>query len=258
MSEEVVQTPFQIDQYIMHHVLNSHEWHIFGLTIHLPKYLSLHGVMVLLAAAILITVFCFLYRKNDRVPTDLTNDLEAIVQFIRDEIAINSLGEEDGVKFTPLLCTFFFFILVLNLMGMVPVLSTATANVMVTGALAAIILTLLTVGTIMRSGIKGFLHALIPSGIPKVMIPFFFLIEFFMVFVKSAALMIRLFANMQAGHMVILSLLGLVVMLGVFATPSVVLAVAVSCLEIFVAFLQAYIFTLLSAVFISQMYHPEH
>ncbi|MBP6343530.1 MAG: F0F1 ATP synthase subunit A [Candidatus Omnitrophica bacterium] len=259
MTEAAVQKPFLIDEYIMHHVLNSHEWHIpFLPTIHLPQYFSLHAVMLVICSSILILLFCVLYDKKRRVPTGLTNALEAIVQFIRDDIAINSLGREDGIKFTPLLCNFFFFILFLNLMGMVPLFSTATANIMVTGALSAIILTMLTVGTILRGGIKGFLHALIPSGIPPVMVPFFLLIEFLMLFVKSAALMIRLFANMLAGHMVILSLLGLVVMLGVFGLPSVILAVAVSCLEVFVAFLQAYIFTLLSAVFIGQMYHPEH
>lgn len=259
MTEAAIQKPFQIDEYIMHHVLNSHEWHIpFLPPIHLPQYFSLHAVMLVICSSLLILFFCILYDKKRRVPTGLTNALEAVVQFIRDDIAITSLGREDGIKFTPLLCTFFFFVLFLNLIGMVPFLSTATANWMVTGALASVILVLLTVGTLVRGGIKGFYHALIPSGLPGWLIPFFFVIEFLMVFIKSAALMIRLFANMLAGHMVILSLLGLVVMLGVFALPSVILAIAVSCLEVFVAFLQAYIFTLLSAVFIGQMYHPEH
>jgi F-type H+-transporting ATPase subunit a len=259
MSQTASHEPFQIDQYIMHHVLNSKEWHIPGLpTIHLPGFLSLHGVMVLICAGLLIIVFCFLYDKKARVPSGITNALEAVVQFIRDEIAIRNLGEEDGIKFTPLLCTFFFFILGLNLIGMIPVFSTATANINVTGALASIIFLLLTIGTILRNGFGGFIKALSPAGVPIFVLPIIFLLEVIGILIKPGALMIRLFANMLAGHMVILSLLGLVVMLGALALPAVVLAVGVSALEIFVAFLQAYIFTLLSAVFIGQMYHPEH
>ncbi len=259
MSQPTAHEPFQIDQYMMHHVLNSQEWHIpFLPTIHLPKYLSLHGVMVLLCAALLIVLFCLIYDKKRRVPTGLTNALEAVVQFIRDEIAIRNLGEEDGNRFTPLLCTFFFFILGLNLLGMIPIFSTATANVNVTGALAFFIFLFLTIGTIVRNGIGGFAKALSPSGVPIFILPIIFLLELIGILIKPSALMIRLFANMLAGHMVILSLLGLVVMLGAFALPVVVLAVGVSALEVFVAFLQAYIFTLLSAVFIGQMYHPEH
>ena len=141
---------------------------------------------------------------------------------------------------------------------MIPVFSTATANINVTGALASIIFLLLTIGTILRNGFGGFIKALSPAGVPIFVLPIIFLLEVIGILIKPGALMIRLFANMLAGHMVILSLLGLVVMLGALALPAVVLAVGVSALEIFVAFLQAYIFTLLSAVFIGQMYHPEH
>jgi F-type H+-transporting ATPase subunit a len=88
--------------------------------------------------------------------------------------------------------------------------------------------------------------------------PFIFLMEFISLFIKTFALMIRLFANMLAGHMLILSLLGMVVMFGWWGTPAVILAVGISLLELLIVFLQAYIFVLLSAVFIGQMYHPEH
>jgi F-type H+-transporting ATPase subunit a len=252
---------FKIDEYIMHHVLNSNEWHIPGLpTIHLPgPYFSLHAVMLVLVSLLLITLFCVLYRKNDRVPTGLTNALEAFVQFIRDDIAIAAMGKEDGLKLTPLLCTFFFFILGLNLMGMVPFLSTATANINVTAALALITLGFITFGTMLKNGVGGFFKALIPSGVPIPILLIVFPLEFIGLFIRAFALMVRLFANMLAGHMVILSLLGLVIMLGMAVSiPAVFMAVAISALEIFVAFLQAYIFTLLSAVFIGQMYHPEH
>ncbi len=250
---------FDLNAYLMNHVLNSHEWHLpFFPPIELPGFLSLHALMVFIGTAIVLMLFLVLYRKKDRVPTGITNCLEAFVVYIRDEIAIPSLGEKDGISFTPMLCTTFFFILILNLLGLIPIFATATANVNVTGALAFIIFVLLTVGTFYRVGIKGFWKAMVPSGLPVLLIPFFFVIEVISLFIKSGALMIRLLANMMAGHMIILSLLGLIILFGWFALPALPIAVCIYAMEVFVAFLQAYVFILLSAIFIGQMYHPEH
>jgi len=251
--------PFQLDQYILHHVMDSHEWHLpFMPVIHLPSFLSLHALMVIICAVMLLVLFCVIYRKNDRVPTGVTNLLETFVQFIRDEIAVPSLGEEDGVKLTPLFCTFFFFILGLNLLGQIPVFATATANIGVTAPLALIVFALMTGGAIRKNGLMGFVKAFVPSGVPWPVLLLIIPLEILGVFIKTFALMVRLFANMLAGHMVIFALLGLVVLFGVWALPAVILAVGISLLEVLVVFLQAYIFVLLSAVFIGQMYHPEH
>lgn len=251
--------PFQLDQYVLNHIKDSQEWHLpFLPAIHLPGFLTLHGLMVIMCAAILIYLFCFAYRKNDRVPTGITNLLETFVQFVRDEIAVPSLGKEDGAKLTPLFCTMFFFILGLNLIGMIPLFGAATANVSVTAPLALIVFYLMTVGTIQKNGFMGFVKAFVPSGVP---VPILFLIvplEILGLFIKTFALMIRLFANILAGHMVISCLLGLIVLFGVWAAPSLLLAIGISLLEVLVVFLQAYIFVLLSAVFIGQMHHPEH
>jgi F-type H+-transporting ATPase subunit a len=249
---------FKIDEYVLHHVVNSHEWRLPGITITLPSFISLHALMLIFCAVLLIVIFCFIYKKEQRVPTGFTNALEALVEYVYKEIAIPILGKGDALKFSPLLCTFFFFILGLNLIGMVPLFATATSNVNVTCALASVTLFLMTVGTIMRNGISGFFKALTPSGVPILILPGIVFLEFLGIFIKAFALMVRLFANMLAGHMVILLLLGLLILYGVYALPSLILAVAISALELFVAFLQAYIFTLLSAVFISQMHHPEH
>jgi F-type H+-transporting ATPase subunit a len=143
-------------------------------------------------------------------------------------------------------------------MGMIPIFSTATANMGVTAPLALIIFYLMVVGTIQKNGFMGFVKSFIPSGVP---VPVLFLLvplEILGLFIKTFALMVRLFANMLAGHMVILCLLGLIVLFGAWALPALILAVGISLLEILVVFLQAYIFVLLSAVFIGQMYHPEH
>lgn len=249
---------FQLDQYVMHHVLDSNEWRLpFLSPIPLP-FISFHGLMVILCAVFLIVLFLGIYRKGDRVPTGATNLLEAFVQFIRDEIAVPALGQEDGNKLTPLFCTMFFFILGLNLMGMIPIFGAATANISVTMPLALIIFYMMTVVTIQKNGVVGFLKTFVPSGVPVVILPLIFVLEVMGLFIKTFALMIRLFANMLAGHMVILCLLGLIVMFGVWAIPAIFLAVGISLLEVLVVFLQAYIFVLLSAVFIGQMHHPEH
>jgi len=252
-------TGFSLDEYIMHHVLNSHEWLLpFSAPILLPGVLTSHALMVFIASTLIFLLFVVFYRKNDRVPTGLTNCLEALVVFIRDDIAIPNLGERDGLQFTPMLCTIFFFILFLNLLGLIPIFPTATANINVTFSLAFLIFILLVFGTLARNGLKGMWKALIPSTLPKWLIPFFIIIEIASLCVRSAALMIRLFANMIAGHMVIMSFLGLIIIFGWIAFPALILAVFMYCLEVFIALLQAYIFILLSAVFIGQMYHPDH
>ncbi len=250
---------FNLSDYIMHHVVNSNEWHLpFLAPIHLPVFLSLHGLMMVFCALILIVVFCRFYRHQDRVPSGLTNLLEALVQFVRDEIAVPSLGQEEGERLTPLLCTFFFFILGLNLLGQIPLFATATANISVTAPLALITFYFMTADTVHKNGLGGFFKAFMPAGVPKIILPFIFFMEFIGIFIRTFALMIRLFANMLAGHMLILSLLGMIVLFGWWALPAIVLAVGISLLELLIVFLQAYIFVLLSAVFIGQMYHPEH
>lgn len=252
--------PFDLGEYILHHMQDSSQWRLpFLPPLQLSPFLSLHGLMLIIAAIILVVVFCLVYDKKVRVPSRFTNLLELLVIFIRDEIAIKSIGEEDGRRMTPFLCTMFFFILTLNLMGLIPIFSsTATANPSVTGALAFFTLCFMIFGTLYKGGLKGFKNALVPAGVPKGILVILVPIEILGLFIKTGALTIRLFANMLAGHMVILAMLGLVLLLGLVALPSVFLAVCIGVLEVFIAFLQAYIFTLLTAVFIGQMYHPNH
>ncbi|MBI4309965.1 MAG: F0F1 ATP synthase subunit A [Candidatus Omnitrophica bacterium] len=260
MSLPATQKPFALDQYIMHHITDSNQWQLpFLPLIHLPGFLTIQKVVLLLAAVLMVVVFCFLYRKNDRVPKGLTNLLEVFIVHIRNDLAMEFLGEKDGHRLTPLFLTFFFFILFLNILGLIPIFpTTATASVSVTGALAFLTFTLMTVGGMVRHGFLNYMKIFVLPGVPAPLLVLLTPLEILSLFIKSAALMIRLFANMFAGHIVILSILGLVVVLGVFALPAVVLAVLVSVLEVFVAFLQAYIFTFLSIIFISQIYHPSH
>ncbi|HLF17851.1 MAG TPA: F0F1 ATP synthase subunit A [Candidatus Omnitrophota bacterium] len=250
---------FDLESYMMHHMLDQKTWELpFLPPIHLPGFLSVHGVMLIICAVVLFVIFGVLYDKKGGAPRGLTNVLEVFILFIRDQIVKPYLGEEDGRKMTPLFCTFFFFILFLNLLGLIPLFSTATSNINVTAGLALITFCFMIIGAFYKNGVKGFFHALIPSGVP---VPVLFLlvpIEIAGLFIKCFALMIRLFANMLSGHIVIIALLGIVILMGAKALPAVILAALVYVLELMVAFLQAYIFTLLSAMFMGQLYHPEH
>jgi len=249
----------QVQNYIMHHVINADYWSLpFIGKIHLPEFITLHGLMLILAGLFLYLIFGVMYRKNDAVPRGFTNLLESMVLFVRNEIAIPNLGDHDGRKLTPLLCSLFFFILMLNLMGLIPLFATATSNVSVTAALALVTLSVMILGAIQKNGVSGFVHAFIPHGVPWPVLILLVPIEFLGMFIKAFALTIRLFANMLAGHIVIYSIVGLVILFGMAGLPSILLALAIYLLEVFVSFLQAFVFTLLSAMFINQIHHPAH
>jgi F-type H+-transporting ATPase subunit a len=260
-AEQTQNVGAEINEYISHHVLmNNTEWHIpFLPAVHLPAWLPMHGFMVVLAGVLLLLAFTLGYKRGAPVQKGLGNALEVFVLFIRDNIAIPNIGEHDGKKMTPLLCTFFFFILTLNLLGQIPLFACATGNVNVTMALAGITLSFMIVGTIIKNGPVGFIKAFIPHGVPWPVLILLVPIEFAGMFIKAAALMIRLFANMMAGHIVVLALLSLCIAIKMWvAVLAVPLGIGIGLLEVFVCFLQAYIFTLLSAMFIGQMYHPAH
>ena len=258
-TEQTVDIGQQVQNYIMHHVINADYWSLpFVGKIHLPEFITLHGLMLIFASVFLILIFGVFYRKKDPVPRGFTNLLEVLILFVRNDIAIPNLGEKDGKKLTPLLCSLFFFILMLNLMGLIPLFASATSNVSVTGALALVTLSVMVGGAIQKNGVAGFLGAFVPSGVPWPVLIILVPIEFLGIFIKAFALMIRLFANMLAGHIVVFSIIGLVVMFGVAGLPSILLALGINLLEVFVSFLQAFVFTLLSAMFINQIHHPAH
>jgi F-type H+-transporting ATPase subunit a len=262
-----------VGEFIVHHVTNSNEWNIFGYHLPLPQFepitvlgiqidfsITNHVVMIWLAALFLILAFGISFRKRPLVPRGFASILEMLILFIRDEIAIPNLGQEDGKKFTPLIGTFFFFVLTCNLMGLIPLFTTPTGNINLTAAMA-----LVTLGTgqlfgIIRHGFFGHFKALIPTGVPIALIPLMFVIELMGLLAKHFALLMRLFANMVAGHIVIFAFLALIVIFKSFlAAPfSIGFAIFVNFLEILVGFIQAYVFTMLSTLFIGMSLHPEH
>lgn len=263
-----------IGTWIQHHLQNSPEWHPFPkLHIELPHFhpihilgfevdlsITNHVVMLWFAALIVILMFRLSYKKGRIVPRGLGNFLEMMVIFIRDEVAIANMGEKEGRRFTPLLVTFFFFILISNLMGLIPLFTTSTGNINVTAGLALITFGSTQYFGIRENGFFGYYKSLVPHGVPVYLWPLMFVIEIMGLIAKHVALTIRLFANMTAGHVVLFAFLGLIVIFKTyFVSPvSVGFGIFVYFLEILVAFIQAYIFTILSALFIGMSVNPDH
>ncbi len=253
---------------ILHHVSDSNplEFPPLG-EIHLPQLelfgidisITKHVVMMWVAALLLIVGLALMGRRRRRVPKGLSAILEMFVVFIRDEIAVKNIGKE-GIRHVPYLLTTFFFILICNLLGLIPWGSTPTGNLMVTAALAVVAFLAIQAAGFQQFGFLGYFRSLVPQGVPPGIREFILGIEFIGMLTKPFALCMRLFANMLAGHIVILALLGLIfVFKSYFVVPvSIGLALFIYMLEIFVAFLQAYIFTMLTAVFIGMTRHPAH
>jgi F-type H+-transporting ATPase subunit a len=213
------------------------------------------AVMMWIASALLILVLLVGVNrdKSKLVPKGvLSNVIEVLVLFVRDEIVYKSIGKKDGDKYVPYLTTVFFFILFMNWLGLIPNFGSATGQLSVTAVLAACTFSLVQIAGVRSAGVGGYL-AHLTAGTPVVLWPVMIPVEFLGLFTRPFALMIRLFANMLGGHMVLLFIIGLIFMLHpAMAVVSVPVGVAIYMLEIFVGILQAYIFVLLSSLFIGQ------
>jgi F-type H+-transporting ATPase subunit a len=274
---------------MMHHVTNSHEIDVGFTTFHLPEFdpvqvgglaidLSITRHVVFLALAGILTVLTMWaaaseardLEQGEEAPGGVLNAMEAFYLYLRDEVAMANIGR-GGERFVPFVVTLFFFILYANLLGLVPFGATATSNIMVTAALAFISLIVIEVSGYQALGGKGYMRTIffVPEGLNPVMKWVMLLImtpvELLGKLAKPFALAVRLFANMTAGHFVLLALLGLIVTYGSFSQTAglvavlgpILLGLFVMFLEIFVAFLQAYIFAMLTAVFIGLIRHAH-
>ena len=200
--------------------------------------------------------------RGDRISRLLTG----FASWVRDEMVYPQMGKELGRKFLPYFLCVFFFVLFMNLMGLVPFSATATASIFVTAALALTTLLAMVVCGMVAQGPIAFWKNLVPH-VPLALWPLMFVVELIGLFVKPFALMVRLFANMSGGHMVVLSFMGLIFFFaaasgagaGWASSPiAVAFAVFIMIIESFVALLQAYIFTQLSVIFVNAAVHPEH
>ena len=260
----------QDTSWLMHHIMDSHQLDfepffsiplprltLFGFDISITK----HVVFLWLAAIILIVIFKLVsnHYKKSLAPKGLSNLLELLIVFVRDEIVKPTIGH-GYEKFLPYLLTVFFFILTCNFLGLLPYGSTATSNISVTATLAVISFLVIQIGGIIKNGLIGYFKGLVPHGVPAWLLPIMAVVEVLGLFTKPFALAIRLFANMTAGHIVILALLGLIFILHTYfvAPVSIAFALFIYLLEILVALIQAYIFTMLSSLFIGMAVHQEH
>lgn len=262
--------------------------------------LTMHMVTMVIAALLTIWMMLTVASKiqtgdesegNERFLTKgrFSQMIEVIILYLRDNAIHPVLGEENTKRYLPFLLTLFFFILVCNVLGLIPFIDlqklvgdaitgskvdwaffggTATSNIAVTGALALIVFVVIQVHAFRELGLKGWLSHL-TGGAPLYLLPIMLPVEFMGMLIKPSALAIRLFANMVAGH----TLMAMIALFGKMAFNamgwggligigfvSIISAVAISFLELFVAFLQAFIFMFLTAIFISQMshHHEDH
>ena len=201
------------------------------------------------------------YKSNGKVaPTGVQNAMETVIVFVRDEVAKPNLGAK-AEKYLPYLLTVFFFILVNNILGLIPASANVTGNIAFTMVLAVISFVV-----ILFSTNKHFWSHIFNPPVPGFVKPILTPVELLGVFTKPFALMIRLFANMMAGHIIIICLISLIFIFGGlnagiglgFSPVSIAFAVFIYVIEVLVAFIQAFIFTMLTAVFISQAFEGEH
>jgi F-type H+-transporting ATPase subunit a len=284
----MIQVP-NIGEVVLHHTADAWtiDFYPFG-TIHLHRWPDIHlgsltvnlsptkHVYFMIAAAIITFLVMYIAARTmkrpgagEAPPKGFAGAVEAMVLFVRDEIAIANIGH-DGAKFAPFIMTLFFFILCCNLFGLFPWGASPTGNLAVTAALAIVVFLTVEVSGMIKLGPKGYLRTIFPK-IPgmggvggTVMSVAMAPIEIISKLVKPFALAVRLFGNMTAGHFVILSLFGIIFLFGylqgwnwLIGLITALLVLAIMLLELFVAFLQAYVFALLSSVFIGLMQH-EH
>jgi F-type H+-transporting ATPase subunit a len=242
--------------------------HLGGLEIDLSP--TKHSVYVVLAALLVALVFVTSARSvaeaqsRGKPPKGFAGALEATTLYLRQEFILPNVGHH-GEGYVPFLVTIFFFVLACNLLGLLPWGATPTGNIAVTGGLALLAFVVIEISGMRALGLRGYLKTIfyLPPGLPGFMKPIMLLvmtpIELIGKLAKPFALAVRLFANMTAGHALVLALIGLTFtfqsyVVGVAASA---MATAVMLLELFVAFLQAFVFMLLTAVFIGLM-RAEH
>jgi len=223
---------------------------VLGIDLSITNEVLLLWIAALITGALLIRVF---HRQAPVASGPFQNFFESLLEFINESVVKDSIGPE-GKRWAPLLLTFFFFILFINLLGMLPLPSLVkamTSDISVTGALALIVFAL-TIGISIRAhGVLGFLKKFIPTGIPAWIMVLVVPIEIISWLARPVSLAIRLFANMLAGHALILVFVGLAAGGAWYIKPVPLAgAVAMSLFELFVCFVQAFVFTLLAGMYI--------
>ena len=246
--------PDPIHQFEIHRIIPIN---IFGWDV------SFTNSSMFMLVAVLLTALFFYAAMHSRslVPTRLQSVAEIAVEFVRNMLR-ESMGE-DGMQFFPFVFSLFIFIFVANMLGMIPGAFSVTSHIIITAALAVLVfLTVLIVG-FTKNGL-GFLKLFVPPGVPIFVLPLVTLIEIISFLSRPVSHSVRLFANMLAGHITLKVFGGFVVMLlgaGIYSTLAplpLVMTIAITALEVLVAFLQAYVFAMLTCIYLGEALHPEH
>ena len=267
------------------HVRDDYGFHVFdNLHIELPYPISKFLVILVLSAVIVALVMLWVankIRSGEPPRGRFWNMVEGALFFIRDKIARPSLGDHDANKYVPFLASLFLFIFLLNLFGMVPFLGSPTAHIYVTGALAMVSFVIIHTSGIAENGLGAYLKTFVPhieTESPFIKYPLMIgmaALEYLTAFIRAIILAVRLFANILAGHMALFIILFFIKLVADPAYQieaaqgkdwlywpvslfSVVLVLGLSLLELFIAGLQAFIFTFLTAIFIGLAKHPPH
>ena len=248
------------------------DFHLFG-----P--VTAHQFLLILAGVLMVVVFSWAARKMPVTPkkTGLLALLEFGLVWVRDEVVYAWLGPEEGRRYLPLMWSIFFFVLISNLFGLMPftfvphartdALSVATGNIAVTAGLASIVFVVVIAAGIRKHGFTGYCGTLVPEGVPVLLVPLIFVLEVIGLITRAFALAIRLFANMLAGHALLGILFGFLIGIAFYTSPvqgilptvgSAAFLICIMLFETLIALIQAYIFTILSAIFVSLSVADSH
>ncbi len=241
-------------------VINLEPINHFIRSLHLPIDVTINKAVVMMWLSAIVAFALIYYAGHGRglVARGLKNAMEAIFQFVKLDIVEEQLGHA-GQSYLPFVGGLFFFILFNNLLGLIPAGFSAGSNLSVTATLAGMVLIVIIYTGIKNQGPLRYWVNLAPGGLPKPLYVLMYPIEFISLLSKPFSLAVRLFANLLAGHIVIFSMLTLMFLFGLWLAPvSLAVATAIYAFEIFVAFMQAYIFTILTSVYLGQALHPEH
>ncbi|MBS1518780.1 MAG: F0F1 ATP synthase subunit A [Bacteroidetes bacterium] len=229
--------------------------HFLGMTFDFSITKSLFMMFIAIILLVIVLGYAASSNKKNKYPRGIGNLVESLIVFVRDDIVVPNMGKE-GLKMMPFFLTLFFFIMFANLIGLFPFMAQPTKNINVTTGLALITFIVTQAKGIQAHGIKGYFKGLVPPGVPTFVLPIMIVVEFLGLFTKPFALLMRLFANITAGSIIIFSLIGLIFVMeyagSIIAVP---FALFIYSMEIFIALLQAYIFTMLSVLYINMAMH---
>ncbi|MBK9383826.1 MAG: F0F1 ATP synthase subunit A [Planctomycetes bacterium] len=260
-------------QHVVPHQLGPHHpLMLFGIPVWTPAEpvelfgLKVYDIQAYQLLAVLL-IFVFFAGVAAKIRSGRPTVAGAFVQWIRDEMVYPAMGKENGQRYAPMFVALFFFIVIQNVVGLLPESSTPTASIFVTASLAILTFLGMLIFGMWEQGPIAYWKHIVPAGLPVAILPIMIPVELVGLVLKPFALMIRLFANMTAGHLVVLSFVGMIFYFqqqygvavgGILSPVWVGFGVFIMILESFVALLQAFLFTQLTILFVAASIHPEH